>query len=168
MSDVRLDFTMTKAGDHLHVAYKLVNTSKQGVFVADQLLEYNGDTIRLVPDRVIVAPGDDGTVRFVRGIVETETTQFDHPPGAVPLAAGATHEGSAEVPLPLAGWHNYGPNPQLPSRPKAVVLEIAYLTGDGIQWGSVTTADGTKVTVPQMPSYNTHAKLARSGPKPLP
>ncbi|MGE5185641.1 MAG: hypothetical protein ACM31C_26450 [Acidobacteriota bacterium] len=169
MSDVRLDFTLTKTGGKLHVAYRLTNGTNATIYVADQLLAYHEGKIKLVPERMIVVPGDTkDTVRLVRAMEPTDSSEFQHPPGAAPLAAGATRDGTAELELPLQGWHNYGESPELPGPPKQAVLEIAYLAGDAIQWGSVTTSDGVKVTVPQVPSYLGHVKLARSGPKPLP
>ncbi len=169
MSDVRLDFTLTRTGDQLHVAYQLTNGTKDTIYVADQLLAYHEGKIKLVPERMIVVPGDrKDTVRLVRAMEPTDSSEFQHPPGTAPLAAGATRDGTADLSLPLQGWHNYGESPDLPAPPKQAVLEIAYLTGDGIQWGAVTTSDGVKVTVPQIPSYLSHVKLARSGPKPLP
>lgn len=168
--DVELDWTMTKdaSGKRLHIDYSLKNKTADNIYVADQLLAYHEGKTKLVPARVIVAADSEpGVVRFVRGIVDTGTTQFDKPPGATLVKAGAMHKGSADLDLPLTGWHNYAPPPAIPAHPKAAVLEIAYLRGP-IEWGKVTTSDGIDVTVPQLPSYNRTAKLARFTPKPLP
>lgn len=169
--DVDLEWTLSKApdGSRLQLAYRLRNTSGRKLFIADQLLEHRAGKIDLVPDRVIVTAGDaPDTVRFVRGVVRTGTTQFDHPPAAEALDPGAVREGHAEIALPLKGWHNYGTPPQLPAAPTHAVLEIAYLDGDSIQWAKVKTSSGAEVTIPQLPSYRGAAKLAKSSAKPLP
>lgn len=168
--DVDLSWTMTKdaSGKQLHIDYTLTNKTHETIYVADQLLAYHEGKIKLVPARVVVAADSQpGVIRFVRAVVETETSQFDHPPGAAALSAGAIHKGSADVELPLTGWHNYAPPPPLPARAKSAVLEIAYLRGP-VDWGQVRTSDGKEVTIPQLPSYNRAAKIARSTPKPLP
>jgi hypothetical protein len=70
-------------GRRLLIDYRITNTSGGDIYVADSLLSYHEGKTRLVPDRVIVTAGDQpDTVRFVRGIVGTGTTRFDHPPGA--------------------------------------------------------------------------------------
>lgn len=169
--DVDLKWSLTKSpdGQRLIIEYTLQNKTAQKIFVADKLLAYHGGQIRLVPDRVIVtADSEANVVRLVRGVVSTRTTQFDHPPGATAVEPGATHKGSASVPLPLKGWHNYAPPPSIPSAPQRAVLEIAYLTGSDIEWGAVKTADGVDVTIPQLPSYRSESKFARADVKPIP
>ena len=168
---VELTWTLRRAPDgrRLQIDYRLTNRSAGDIYVADQLLAYHEGKTRLVPDRVIVTAGDQpDTVRFVRGIVDTGTTRFDHPPGASRVAPGASHEGTAAVPLPLKGWHNYGAPPRIPPAPAHARLEIAYLKGNGIEWGRVTTSDGTQVTVPQLGSYRRFARLAVGRRLPVP
>lgn len=169
--DVDLKWSLTKSpdGQRLIIEYTLQNKTAQKIYVADKLLAYHASEIRLVPDRVIVTSDSEaGVVRFVRGVVSTKTTQFDHPPGATAVEPGAVHKGSATVQLPLKGWHNYAPPPALPSAPQRAVLEVAYLIGSDIEWGAVKTADGVEVTIPQLPSYRAEAKLARADVKPIP
>jgi hypothetical protein len=84
------------------------------------------------------------------------------------VAPGASHVGTAVVPLPLKGWHNYAGPPRIPEAPARARLEIAYLKGDAIEWGRVTTSDGTQVTVPQLGSYHRFARLAVGRSTPLP
>lgn len=148
-------------GRRLRIDYRLTNNSGGDIYVADQLLAYHEGKTRLVPDRVVVTAGDQpDTVRFVRGIVDTGTTRYDHPPAAYRVTPGESHLGTAAVPLPLKGWHNYSSPPRIPEAPARARLEIAYLKGDGIEWGRVTTSDGTQVTVPQLGSYHRFARLA--------
>ncbi len=168
--DLDLSWSLGKTpdGKRLRIEYRLKNKTTQKLYIADQLLSYHEGTIKRVPTRMIVSSDRlPGTVLFSRAIVETPTTQFDHPPGATALEPGATHQGSAELDLPLRGWHNYTTPPALPDKPKSAVLEVAYLTG-AIEWGAVTTGEGENVTVPQLPSYYKAAKLARFDVRPLP
>lgn len=168
--DLDLDWSLAKSADgkSMRIKYSIKNKTDQRIYVADQLLAYHEGKIKLVPTRLIVTSDrQPGLVRFSRAVVRTGTSQFDHPPGASPLDPGATHQGSAELDLPLRGWHNYAPPPPLPDKPTSAVLEVAYLTG-AIQWGSVQTSDGTSVTIPQLPSYRTTAKIARFEVRPLP
>jgi hypothetical protein len=168
---VELSWTLKRDPDgrQLQIDYRLTNRSGGDIYVADRMLAYHEGKTRLVLERVVVTAGDQpDTVRFVRGIVDTGTTRYDHPPGAYQVAAGATHVGSAVVPLPLRGWHNYAGPPRIPEAPARAQLEIAYLKGEGIEWGRVTTSDGTEVAVPQLPSYHRFARLAVGQSKPLP
>ncbi len=169
--DVELKWSLTPApdGSHLRIEYELTNRLDSDIFVADQLLAYHGGQIKLVPDRVVVTAGKtSGELRFVRAVVKTNTTRMDHPPGARRLKPGATHQASAQVPLPLRGWHNYGTPPAIPDNPTSAVLEIAYLVGDSIQWGKIKTSDGKEVTIPQLPSYRQFARIASGKSTPLP
>lgn len=168
--DLDLAWSLAKSADGklLRITYSLKNKSEQKIYVADQLLAYHEGKIQRVPTRMIVSSDrQPGLVRFSRAVVRTGTTQFDHPPGATALEPGATHQGSAELELPLRGWHNYAPPPALPEKPTGAVLEIAYLIGP-IEWGAVQTSDGTRVTIPQLPSYRSAAKIARFDVRPLP
>jgi hypothetical protein len=167
--DVELSWSLDAKGSALEISYALVNRLETDIFVADRLIAYHQGKRVLVPERVIVTAGDaEGSVRFARSLVKTRTTQMDHPPGAQRLAAGATHRGSARVDLPVRGWHNYGTPPATPPKPTTAILEIAYLVGDDIEWGSVKLTDGTDVTIPQLPSYRRLARTIRSAPQPIP
>jgi len=168
---VELSWTLSRDPDgrQLRIDYRLTNRSGGDIYVADRMLAYHEGKTRLVPERVIVTAGDQpDTIRFVRGIVDTGTTRYDHPPGAYQVAPGASHVGTAVVRLPLKGWHNYAGPPRIPERPARAQLEIAYLKGEGIEWGHVTTSDGTDVTVPQLGSYHRFARLAVGQSVPLP
>lgn len=168
---VELTWTLQKEPDgrRLRIDYRLSNRSGGDIYVADQLLSYHEGKVKLVPERVVVTAGDEpDTVRFVRGIVATGTTRFDHPPGAFQVAPGESHLGTASVPLPLKGWHNYAAPPRLPEAPARAQLAIAYLKGNRIEWGRITTSDGTHVTVPQIGSYHRFARLAIGRSLPLP
>jgi len=169
--DVELTWNLSQEPDgrRLRIDYRLTNTSGGDIYVADQLIAYHEGKTKLVPHRVIVGAGDQpDTVRFVRGLVGTGTARYDHPPAAHRVAPGASHLGTAAVPLPLKGWHNYAGPPRIPAAPARARLEIAYLKGDGIEWGRVTTSDGTQVTVPQLGSYHRFARLAVGRTVPLP
>ena len=168
-SDVDLDWTMSRAGDALRIEYRLTNRTEGDIFVADQLIAYHAGAVKRAPERVIVTAGSGpGVVRFVRGLVEADTEEMDHPPGAERLAPNATRTGSATVPLPLRGWHNYSTPPDIPDDPRTAELEIAYLVGDSIEWGKVKSSDGAEITVPQMPSYLRFARTVRTTPRPIP
>ena len=168
---VELTWTLRQDPDgrRLRIDYRITNTTGGDIYVADQLLAYHEGKTKLVPDRVVVTAGDQpDTIRFVRGIVDTGTTRMDHAPGAYQVKSGASHVGTAAVPLPLKGWHNYGAPPRIPQAPVRTRLEIAYLKGDAIEWGRVTTSDGIHVTVPQLGSYHRFARLAVGRSLPLP
>ncbi len=162
---VELSWSLSKDpdGGRLRIEYRLANNSDHPIYVADRLVAYHEGAVKLVPDRVIVAAGEQpDAIRFVRAMVDTRSTEYQHAPGANLVKPGAVHVGRASVPLPLRGWHNYGEPPRIPTAPARAVLEIAYLVGDAIEWGRVTTTDGAAVTVPQLSSYHRFVRLARS------
>ena len=167
---VTLDWSLAPAGDHLDIRYALTNHTDARIYVADGLLEVADGALQPT-DRVIVAPTrDPGVVRFVRGIVEPDGTEVaaHYAPAAVHLDPGATHEGAARAPLPLTAWHNYAPADPIPAGATSAVLEIAWLPGDGAEWGSMPLSGGGTATVPQLGTYFTKAKLARGAVIPLP
>lgn len=164
-----LEWTLTRADDHLEIRYSLTNRSSARIYVVDQMYTGSSGPRTPAPDRVVVAPSDrPDTVRFVRGIVETSTmVEVEHAPGATFVDPGQAHEGSAKVPLPLKAWHPYAPEDPLSEDLKYAVLEIATLSGEG-EWGSVQLSDGGTATVPQLGYYFRAVKLVSGGAKPLP
>ena len=170
-SDVELSWTLARDGERLALTYALVNKTAQPIFVADRLIARHGGKRKLVPERVIVMTGDGGdVVRFARGMVESDAEEFNHPPAAVELAAGASHSGSAVVPLPLKGWHNYTTPPPIPNNPARAELEIAYLApaGDPVELQSIKLDDGARVKVPAIGIYLKLARTIRTAPRQLP
>lgn len=125
---VELTWTLKRDGQQLVVEYSARNTSKQTVWLADQL-PLPGSTAKwkLGADRIIVMPDpDDKTVvLFVRARVKS-TTNLPKlvDPGTRELAAGATLTGRASVPLPLAAWHYRGHVAPLTGEPARAQLRI--------------------------------------------
>ena len=125
---VELTWTLKRDGQQLVVEYSARNTSKQTVWLADQL-PLPGSTAKwkLGADRVIVMPDpDDKTlVLFVRARVKS-TTNLPKlvDPGTRELAAGATLTGRASVPLPLTAWHYRGHVAPIAGQPARAQLRI--------------------------------------------
>lgn len=132
-SPVELTWTVVRDGQQLVVDYTARNTSKETVWLADQL-PVPGSTTKwkLGADRVIVMPDADNAdvVLFVRARVKSTTTLPKLVDPAVrELAAGATLAGHAIVPLPLKAWHYRGHVTAITGERTRAQLRIGVLSG---------------------------------------
>lgn len=132
-SPVELTWTIKRDGQQLVVDYSARNTSKETVWLADQL-PLPGSTAKwkLGADRIIVMPDPDNAdvVLFVRARIKSTTNMPKSADPAVrELAAGATLGGHAIVPLPLKAWHYRGHVAALGSVPTRAQLRIGVLEG---------------------------------------
>lgn len=164
-----LDWTLVRAGDHLHLEYSVHNASAISVSLLDHLL-VDGERHDAF-DRAVVRNGaKPGMVEFVRGFAQLENVgrgiAMIYHPAMRRLEPGATATGAADIPLPLTAWHNFGWAVTLKGTPQTATLLIGYLT-DWDSWASVSLDDGTTVTVPQ-PGYLPRQQFVRSAPRAIP
>jgi hypothetical protein len=130
---VELTWTLARDGQQLVVEYSARNTSKETVWLADQL-PLPGSTAKwkLGADRIIVMPDPDDAdvVLLVRARVKS-TTNLPKlaDPATRELVGGATITGRAIVPLPLKSWHYRGHVAAITGEPKRAQLRIGVLTG---------------------------------------
>jgi hypothetical protein len=168
---ISLDWTLTRAGDHLHVTYTVHNTSTAPVFLLDHLLLPDRGKWRDAADRAVVRTGDRaGTIELVRGYAQPDNTgtsvEIQYAPAARRLAPGASLDGAADIPLPLVAWHPFARSLALAPSPTEAVLIIGYLV-DHDRWASLPLADGTTATVPG-PPYIGAQRLLRAAPQAIP
>lgn len=173
---MELTFTLAAEPGKLIVDYRLRNTGDAKVWVADQLLQNTPEgRVMKVAGRLIVRNGDaPDVVSLVRGMTyESMTTGRERPPPSPamkPVEPGEVLEGRAEVPLPLAAWHNYGRVEPLAGDKKRAVLELTYIEDppDPKVWWQVPLEDGRKVPAPEPKYLKKAARRITSEPLPLP
>jgi hypothetical protein len=165
---VTLVWSMTPvdAGKRLHIDYTIKNHGKARIYVYDDMVVVEGDSLARAPQAIDVVNGDQpGVVRLVRGYVPSASKiNIEYNPGVRPLEPGQELKGSAETALPLQAWHSYGRAEPLTGKPTSAVLEIHYFAGNH----GLTTEKIKGGTMKKPARPDTDFQVLRSEPRPLP
>lgn len=155
-----LTWTMTTASGGLAVTWHIENRSGADVWLLDTAYFPTATGYELQPQAISVMPSDEATlVRLVRGHLRPPPGQgvaVEYTPVARALAAGASAEGEATVPLPLRPWHPSYTTFPFKTAPRQARLEIGVLQGEppeGVPaWETrfATAVDGTPLKVPTL------------------
>lgn len=150
----------------LRIRYTVTSTSKDTIYLSDQMPVPGKTSFVLGKDFINVAGGDSpGTVRFVRGrLTSIAPVPIPLDPGARALKPGQTLTGEALIPLPIQPAHYHGLAAPLNGTPTQAILEIGYVGADA-HWTDLALEDGGKLTI-TMPMDK--MAFLRTAPKPIP
>lgn len=162
----RLDWSMALEAGGLRIRYTVTSTSKDTIYLSDQMPVPGKTSFVLGETFINVAGGDaPGTVRFVRGrLTSVAPVPIPLDPGARALKAGQTLTGEALVPMPIQSAHYHGMAAPLNGTPTSATLEIGYVMGEA-HWTELALEDGGKITI-TMPMDE--MRTLRTAAKPIP
>ncbi len=147
-----ITWKMTKHGDRLHVAYHFENHTSHVVYVNNGLVaQISSDKwvkTELNSDLEVV---DASTVMIIVGSPSGDVPVAAAPPGFyVPVAKGASFDGSREIPLPFTRTDAMGREKPLGGTFTKASFQLYAFDGEPEAWRELPTDHG-KVRVPDAP-----------------
>ena len=160
------DLSLDAAKHVLRVHYTVSNSSKERIYVSDELLKSEGKGLVKGGSAIVVVNGaSPGEVRFVRAAIGTDRPlAVLYPTTYVALEPGASLERTATAAWPLAAWHNLGWVRPLEGSPRQAFLELHYFSGEPPKWRELPAANGPPIRVPE----DADPEPLRLGPLELP
>lgn len=151
--------------DRLRIDYTVRNGGAGRLYVCDKLVvaRPNGKYAR-TPAPIVMNADEAGLVRVILGSVSSNRPAAGlHPPTYRSVEAGASIDGSVEVPLPLAAWHPVGGADPIKAGAERISLEVQTLSGEP-RWATLATDDPQPLRVPD----GGPKIFLKAAPQPLP
>lgn len=162
MTTNQLTWTVSKAGNKLHISYRYENTGKTVVYVNDGAIQQVKEHLWTPLKTQFVTVNDTDTALLTVG-VPIGTGTFPTPGLYVPVAPGKSFESSRDVEAPLEFKSNDGRWQPLPKTVTKLALAIELFEGEPPKWVEVKTATGV-AKFPDRPPVRT----VQAEAKPLP
>lgn len=140
MTAPKLEWTLKKVDQKLHIDYTITNGLTERIHVVDKLVEARGNNNFVRVDKPVVMnlrePGmPAGIVKVVLGGISSDRpSTVVYTPTYRPIEAGKTLKGSLELPLPLVSYNPLGGTDPIVANPKSLTLQIAYFRGKPHKW----------------------------------
>jgi hypothetical protein len=146
-----ITWKLTKQGDHLHVTYHFENHTPHVVYVNNGLVaQVSSDRWVKTDLNVDTEVVDAETILITVGTPAGDVPAAAAPQGFyVPVAKGASFDGSRDIPLPLTTTDAMGRSKPLGDKFKKVTFELYAFDGEP-KWRELPTDKGA-VKVPDAP-----------------